>query len=103
MFLPTGGKRWSGSPWYYQILDKNDEGVVVRLYDDAYAKEITLSYNEYASLVQRFGLWVKTGLYQFDRADNPAIHEIHFCTQYPQAAGEELYYLKQELKKLKGE
>ena len=103
MFLPTGNKRWSGSPWYYQILDYNDEGVVVQVYDEAYSEKKTISYNEYNYLVQKYGLWEKTGLYQFDRAENPANHDIRYCSQSPQLAGEELYYLRQELKKLKGE
>jgi hypothetical protein len=94
LFIPTGESRWSGGRWYYQILDLTDEGVLVKLFDDAYAKPIELSYSAFDSLKIRHGLWCRTGIYQFDRADDPAVTLINMATRDPQWAGRRIYELE---------
>ena len=101
MFVPTGRKRFTGSLWYYQIIKMDDDGITVQLYDAAYAKPVRLSYFDLDSLILRYGLWKKTGLYQFDKANNPAIKHIISATQSSQWAGQRIYDLEQKVEMLK--
>jgi len=97
LFLDSGYTRGPfHSQLWYKILSETDEYVKIIAFDIPYAKPRKISWREFDTLHIRGGLWKRTGLYQFDRADDPAIKDIIFCSRYPQAAGRELYKLRRK-------
>ena len=100
-YLTDDSVRTSGfcsSRWYREILETDDEGVTVKLFDAAYAEPERLSYREVDGLIICYGLWTRVGMVDFVRADDPAVHHIRLAYQYPEIAGKRLYELEEELR-----
>jgi hypothetical protein len=57
---------------------------------------------EWAERVAQYGLWKMVGMWSFVPADDPAAAEIAFAHRCPDAAGQQLYRLKQRIAELEG-
>jgi hypothetical protein len=60
----------------------------------------TISREEFDRRVRDYGLWKQTGLWDFAPADDPAVPTIRYCHRHPAAAGLELYWLRERLRRL---
>lgn len=88
------GKRWSGSDWFQEVMEINDEFITLCLYDCGYVKPLEYTYSAVQTMLIRGGLWQRVGIYSFAPFNDPAAGCIRFAEQYPQAAGRELYELR---------
>jgi hypothetical protein len=98
------GKQLCGgmSFWFVDTEQPDPENTVVIRDGDCgeVRRPHTIPRAEFDDRVKRFGLWKQTGLWDFARADDPAVPSIRYCHRNPAAAGTELYRVRERLRRI---
>jgi hypothetical protein len=102
--LHLGRGYWGLGPKYCYPIAIEHGDIIVRDSDCGLVKPtMTLTTDAWAEMVEKYGLWKKTGFWHFTPADDPAANLIRSANRSPSWAGHEIYELRKRVEALEEE